>query len=55
MQRYNKAIAAAVTAIIMFVFLGEVKSDPELEAAIFTIVETFVVYLVPNKGSAQNG
>lgn len=52
MSAYAKAFGAAIATLVMFVLFDE--GDPEVvEAAIATIVTTFVVYLVPNRPRRQ--
>lgn len=50
MSRYAKAIGAAVATLAMFILFD--KGDVEaVETAIATIVTTFTVYLLPNRGA----
>lgn len=52
MTQYNKAIAAAVTALVAVLATQGIDIDPEVEAAVVTLATTLAVWLVPNKGAA---
>lgn len=46
MSRYRKAIAAAISTIVLFLLFG---GDVELvKTAVATLISTFVVFLIPN-------
>ena len=52
MQKYNKAIAAAVAAIASILATQGIDLEPDFEAAVVTVVTTFAVWLIPNKADA---
>lgn len=50
-----KAIAGAIATLVNYLVWRDVGAPPEVEAAIFTIIVTVVVYLVPNRGTYREG
>ncbi len=51
LTQYDKAIAAFVTVAGLFLAKWgfDIRADPELQAAVTTLLTTIVVFLVPNK------
>ena len=52
MTKYNKAIAAAVAAIVSILATQGIDLDPEFQTAVITIVTTLAVWLTPNRAGA---
>lgn len=50
LQAYNKAIAAGVVGVVAVIAsLVGITVQPEVEAALLTLITVFIVWLVPNR------
>ena len=50
LAQYRKSAVAIIGAVVSILAISGVNTDPELVAAITTLVTAGLVYLVPNEG-----
>lgn len=53
MAKYRKFVAAVIGAIVTILATQDVSVDPEIVAAVTTLVTAIAVLLIPNEGGIR--